>query len=1002
MALELVNRLPYDHPYRWDGTEVGGQKLWRPDELGAGLALWLDAEDTASISLNPLNNSGVVQWNDKSGNERHVSQAAVSQQPAYNVTGLNGKPTITFDGTNDILLNQNAGSVGVTNISMFMVTRYVTGAGEDISMGIGQTGQTGAIRVFYRAGSGTTQGFASWARDVSASSLPIDMGGVHHIFEAVQPNAATVNLFRDGTAGTGNPYTFSPAATVPVNFNGFSIGSLQGPAVGNYYSNIQTSEVIVSYTALSTDDRQKLEGYLAWKWGLEANLPVNHPYKNSPPTVVGTLPTVDTPLKTGITSNSAILGGNVASDGGLTITERGVVISLTSVNNDPLIGGTGVTKLTTSGTTGFFTLTATGLLAESGYSYKAFAVNGIDTAYSSVDVFTTLEPEITFKDLLFGDQPRSSVVGHKLWTWDEPYGLANTHPDIHQLAYTVINEGPTTRWKVGLPGLNNTTITTEARVASVTTGPATVTLPVREAQELADQARTRNQGLGEVGITMNRWGSGQTNAGGFPFIGNIFQSTLDAPQGWCSSFAADWYTTTTTPVVVTNGEAGQTPSVTNGSNNWQGGLPWPGSVTDGNDTVDSMFMANGVEYWSGWMTAFCTEWKRLQKDDPNFNGSNGYQLPDPAAFWYDTEGLNEIGNIMRWWSTMLDDPRADDINAIPGLGKTLRQIHLEIESQLDPSDRLPANTLPLSYANYINLYPEWSSLAGAWLHAAEAAAMRVITDDEILSFFPGALIGNWYTSSNHRQTYTSGANTVTFIRPDRHGTHASHVFYELPLSRLDDYNQSESLKPQAPWVFHPARWGSINGPADVDNWELGGDVNLSADLQTKYAAEIAAASGDTQATNLLLSKIYWWEAMSRFADAGVRNFLLWWNPDAVSGINTTEAGNFIANFYDEYLSDTPSTPLAKYIEPEIGLLVASLCHRKLKNGIKSWSIMRSTDSTDVILKINRSTMIGKFGCIEHALQAIVALHIRLGAKATTEDEQRNLKQLIDAKYVTEI
>jgi hypothetical protein len=52
MALELVNRLPYDHPYRWDGTEVGGQKLWRPDELGASLALWLDAEDAASITLN--------------------------------------------------------------------------------------------------------------------------------------------------------------------------------------------------------------------------------------------------------------------------------------------------------------------------------------------------------------------------------------------------------------------------------------------------------------------------------------------------------------------------------------------------------------------------------------------------------------------------------------------------------------------------------------------------------------------------------------------------------------------------------------------------------------------------------------------------------------------------------------------------------------------------------------------------------------------------------------
>ena len=237
---------------------------WTPADLGADLALWLDADDSSTITLN---GSDVSQWDDKSGNARHVLQAAASQQPVYNVTGLNGKPTITFDGTNDILLNQNAGSVGVTNISMFMVTRYVTGTGEDIVMGIGQTGPTGAVRVFYRANGGTTQGFASWARDVGASSLSTDIGGVHHIFEAVQPNAATVNLFRDGTAGTGNPYTFLPSATVPVNFNGFSIGSLQGPAVFNYYSNIEISEAIISYTALSTTDRQKLEGYLAWKWG---------------------------------------------------------------------------------------------------------------------------------------------------------------------------------------------------------------------------------------------------------------------------------------------------------------------------------------------------------------------------------------------------------------------------------------------------------------------------------------------------------------------------------------------------------------------------------------------------------------------------------------------------------------------------------------------------------------------------------------------------------------
>jgi hypothetical protein len=258
-------------------------RAWTPAQLPA-LALWLDAADTSTITLN---GSNVSQWNDKSGNGRHVLQATASQQPSYNATGLNGKPTVVFDGVGDILLNQNAGSLGVTNVSMFMVTRYVTAVSEDLAMGIGQTGQNGKIRAFYRASGRSTQGFGGWSRDVNDSSLSVDIGGVHHIFGIVQPSMTGVNLFRDGTAATGNPYPLTNPATSlePVNFNGFSIGSLQGASVSSYYSNIEISEAILCYDVLSTLDRQRVEGYLAWKWGTEATLPSTHPYRYAPPVV---------------------------------------------------------------------------------------------------------------------------------------------------------------------------------------------------------------------------------------------------------------------------------------------------------------------------------------------------------------------------------------------------------------------------------------------------------------------------------------------------------------------------------------------------------------------------------------------------------------------------------------------------------------------------------------------------------------------------------------------
>ena len=41
------------------------------------------------------------------------------------------------------------------------------------------------------------------------------------------------------------------------------------------------AEVIVYSTTPSGPQRQTIEGYLAWKWGLQ--LPASHPYKNYPP-----------------------------------------------------------------------------------------------------------------------------------------------------------------------------------------------------------------------------------------------------------------------------------------------------------------------------------------------------------------------------------------------------------------------------------------------------------------------------------------------------------------------------------------------------------------------------------------------------------------------------------------------------------------------------------------------------------------------------------------------
>jgi hypothetical protein len=109
-----------------------------------------------------------------------------------------------------------------------------------------------------------------------------------------------------------------------------------------------------------------------------------------------TPPTVASPTSASVAFTTATLGGNVSNDGGAAITERGVVFSITTANNNPLIGGSGVTKATSSGTTGVFTVNVTSLTAGSAYSFKAYAINSQGTTYTSVATFNTtaLPPEI--------------------------------------------------------------------------------------------------------------------------------------------------------------------------------------------------------------------------------------------------------------------------------------------------------------------------------------------------------------------------------------------------------------------------------------------------------------------------------------------------------------------------------------------------------------------------------------------------------------------------------
>ena len=86
-----------------------------------------------------------------------------------------------------------------------------------------------------------------------------------------------------------------------------------------------------------------------------------------------------------VTTNSAVLSGNITTDNGERITERGFVWMEGAGN--PTIDSN---KIKVSGTTGEFTSTLKNLDPNKKYSFRAYAVNAEGTAYGDVKDFTTL------------------------------------------------------------------------------------------------------------------------------------------------------------------------------------------------------------------------------------------------------------------------------------------------------------------------------------------------------------------------------------------------------------------------------------------------------------------------------------------------------------------------------------------------------------------------------------------------------------------------------------
>jgi hypothetical protein len=303
----LVGNLPATHPFKLIAPNSAGLvypsaltvpvplqsfaptavsiALFNPTSI-TGLSLWLDAVNPNNSSVIPSSGSTLSTWSDRSGNVNNGTGATAT----YQTNVLNGLPAITFNGNTSYTLAKPAIlSVGQTQGStLFALFRITTNTGDQgiFVQSSATPGCDKAGRILYWSASNNTIlgtlfcGFALTENTYIQNQVAF----VSDVYTNTGTGNYTHDSFLNGTA-----FTTTGATITGMNTSAFTarVGTLNLPSTfltGNIF------EILYYNRTLTAAQRQQVEGYLAWKWGLVANLSVSHPYKNAIPGLTTNLP----------------------------------------------------------------------------------------------------------------------------------------------------------------------------------------------------------------------------------------------------------------------------------------------------------------------------------------------------------------------------------------------------------------------------------------------------------------------------------------------------------------------------------------------------------------------------------------------------------------------------------------------------------------------------------------------------------------------------------------
>jgi hypothetical protein len=428
---------------------------WTPENL-PGLSAWYDAADATTITAS---GGAVSQWNDKSGNGKHLTQATSTRRPATGTRTVNGLNVLDFDG-GDVLLNASFAhsSLNVSYLQVFQSDR--TGSGTGTFIGFGRaTANDGYFR--NESASDTLRGYGQ--RNPNQGEVYFNQDTNPHIVSYVKTGTSSQDAWQDGTKG-------AERTTAMTTFTSQRL-SIGGKMDETAFVDGFVAETLFFASSLSADDREKLEGYLAHKWGLAANLPAGHPYKSGPPGGSGAITNLS---PTGISASAATFNALLDASG----TNYDVTVYYGTVD-----GGTNAASWGSSAAVGSWENVAStnishavsGLTAGQTYYYTFRASNTsgevwasqswmfkTSTAYSGIDAFGDWAgwdaagggdwEEITFT----GDSNGDGVAEGMAWLLGANHPSANANSLLPQTAET--NGNLVLTFKMLNPGKRGTAV----------------------------------------------------------------------------------------------------------------------------------------------------------------------------------------------------------------------------------------------------------------------------------------------------------------------------------------------------------------------------------------------------------------------------------------------------------------------------------------------------------------------------------------------------------------